>query len=314
MRKSCRYELHYQMITFGKVFCTKSKPNCNACPMKAECKHFASALSSAKQALPAPEKPSTSPMLALPQGTNSMATEAAAATEGLQSVVQSSNVAGSQGCCEPIIEEPMTPESDDVWDYDIEDYPLAVELEDDRLELYIDDKSNTAGASSLLQQGNDTVQMTAYNLSLPSPSSLFSTTASAITGSGLNNNTTLQDLGNSSSPSEPASTLTFTGMDSSKQDLSPKSTIMTIVDVQLGTSETSLQNLPTNSSSSSKVLVPNVTPPSSQELVLLPPEAASIPVPKLKNIGRLRTVHYVYKNHNPYLPTTPINYDALLGF
>ncbi|CAM6010506.1 unnamed protein product [Sphagnum balticum] len=194
------YELHYQMITFGKVFCTKSKPNCNACPMKAECKHFASALSSAKQALPAPEKPSTSPTLALPQGTNSMATEAAAAaaaaaTEGLQSVVQSSNVAGSQGCCEPIIEEPMTPESDDVWDYDIEDYPLAVELEDDRLELYIDDKSNTAGASSLLQQGNNT------------------------------------------------------------------------------------------------------------ELVLLPPEAASIPVPKLKNIGRLRTVHYVYElpDHHPLL-------------
>ncbi|XP_048549196.1 protein ROS1A-like [Triticum urartu] len=37
------YELHYQMITFGKIFCTKSKPNCNACPMRAECKHFASA-------------------------------------------------------------------------------------------------------------------------------------------------------------------------------------------------------------------------------------------------------------------------------
>ncbi|RWW09367.1 hypothetical protein GW17_00027153 [Ensete ventricosum] len=54
---SALYELHYQMITFGKyyldthndsmsfvqVFCTKSKPNCNACPMRGECKHFASA-------------------------------------------------------------------------------------------------------------------------------------------------------------------------------------------------------------------------------------------------------------------------------
>uniref|UniRef100_A0A0E0PN78 HhH-GPD domain-containing protein n=1 Tax=Oryza rufipogon TaxID=4529 RepID=A0A0E0PN78_ORYRU len=40
------YELHYQMITFGKVFCTKSKPNCNACPMRSECKHFASAFAS----------------------------------------------------------------------------------------------------------------------------------------------------------------------------------------------------------------------------------------------------------------------------
>ncbi|KAK9101329.1 hypothetical protein Scep_024759 [Stephania cephalantha] len=50
------YELHYQMITFGKVFCTKSKPNCNACPMRAECKHFASAFASARLALPAPEQ------------------------------------------------------------------------------------------------------------------------------------------------------------------------------------------------------------------------------------------------------------------
>ncbi|KAF2584350.1 hypothetical protein F2Q70_00033867 [Brassica cretica] len=37
------YELHYQMITFGKVFCTKREPNCKACPMRGECKHFASA-------------------------------------------------------------------------------------------------------------------------------------------------------------------------------------------------------------------------------------------------------------------------------
>ncbi|KAG6427490.1 hypothetical protein SASPL_111736 [Salvia splendens] len=49
------YELHYQMITFGKVFCTKSRPNCNACPMRGECRHFASAYASARLALPAPQ-------------------------------------------------------------------------------------------------------------------------------------------------------------------------------------------------------------------------------------------------------------------
>ncbi|KAG0486928.1 hypothetical protein HPP92_009023 [Vanilla planifolia] len=49
------YELHYQTITFGKVFCTKGKPNCNSCPMKAECRHFASAFASARAALPPPE-------------------------------------------------------------------------------------------------------------------------------------------------------------------------------------------------------------------------------------------------------------------
>ncbi|KAL8135862.1 DNA glycosylase/AP lyase ROS1-like [Apium graveolens] len=49
------YELHYQMITFGKVFCTKSKPNCNACPLRSECRHFASAFASARLALPGKE-------------------------------------------------------------------------------------------------------------------------------------------------------------------------------------------------------------------------------------------------------------------
>lgn len=52
------YELHYQLITFGKVFCTKSKPNCNACPMRAECRHFASAYASARLYLPGPEEKS----------------------------------------------------------------------------------------------------------------------------------------------------------------------------------------------------------------------------------------------------------------
>ncbi|GAQ90102.1 HhH-GPD base excision DNA repair family protein [Klebsormidium nitens] len=37
------YEMHCQLITFGKVFCTKRAPNCLACPMQGECKHFESA-------------------------------------------------------------------------------------------------------------------------------------------------------------------------------------------------------------------------------------------------------------------------------
>ncbi|KAL7610051.1 hypothetical protein Lser_V15G12458 [Lactuca serriola] len=53
------YELHYQLITFGKVFCTKLNPNCNACPMRAECRHYASAFASARLALPGPKGSST---------------------------------------------------------------------------------------------------------------------------------------------------------------------------------------------------------------------------------------------------------------
>ncbi|XP_060185106.1 protein ROS1A-like [Lycium barbarum] len=53
------YEFHHQLITFGKVFCTKSSPNCNACPMKAECRHFASAFTSARVPLTGPREKSS---------------------------------------------------------------------------------------------------------------------------------------------------------------------------------------------------------------------------------------------------------------
>lgn len=33
------YELHYQMITLGKVFCSKNNPNCDACPMRGDCEY-----------------------------------------------------------------------------------------------------------------------------------------------------------------------------------------------------------------------------------------------------------------------------------
>jgi hypothetical protein len=58
-----------------------------------------------------------------------MATEAivvVATLENLQLLVQSSNVVHSQGCYEPIVKEPMTPEFDDVLDYNVENYPLVV--------------------------------------------------------------------------------------------------------------------------------------------------------------------------------------------
>ncbi|KAL1536531.1 DEMETER-like DNA glycosylase [Salvia divinorum] len=42
LKWSILYELHCQLITFGKVFCTEKNPNCYECPMRAECTHFAS--------------------------------------------------------------------------------------------------------------------------------------------------------------------------------------------------------------------------------------------------------------------------------
>ena len=33
------YELHYHMITLGKVFCAKRDPNCASCPMNSDCEY-----------------------------------------------------------------------------------------------------------------------------------------------------------------------------------------------------------------------------------------------------------------------------------
>ncbi|XVF76277.1 hypothetical protein PTKIN_Ptkin13bG0253300 [Pterospermum kingtungense] len=129
------YELHYQMITFGKVFCTKSKPNCNACPMRGECRHFASAFASARLALPGPEEKSIvtatdfktsdehhavifdQPILPLPQPTEQ--SESNWQSEANLQLQAKSGVNN----CDPIIEEPASPEpvSTEVAENDIED-------------------------------------------------------------------------------------------------------------------------------------------------------------------------------------------------
>ncbi|KAJ9175390.1 hypothetical protein P3X46_013952 [Hevea brasiliensis] len=117
------YELHYQLITFGKVFCTKNKPNCNACPMRAECRHFASAFASARLVLPGPEEKSIltstvplrmekgpgiviDPITLPPPGENPF-------KRGVSDIIS----------CLPIIEEPATPEQEhtEVTEIDMED-------------------------------------------------------------------------------------------------------------------------------------------------------------------------------------------------
>ncbi|CAL1398370.1 unnamed protein product [Linum trigynum] len=129
------YELHYQLITFGKVFCTKSKPNCNACPMRGECRHFASAFASSKL-LPGPEEkrivtaqPQDRPTFTGPVMQNVQRPILPPPTiceETQQSVSHStSTVPEQESCqpgmlhlptvkaranCEPIIEEPLSPE------------------------------------------------------------------------------------------------------------------------------------------------------------------------------------------------------------
>ncbi|ONK70704.1 uncharacterized protein A4U43_C04F660 [Asparagus officinalis] len=117
------YELHYQLITFGKVFCTKSKPNCNACPMRGECKHFASAFASARLALPGPEEKrlvsSTIPV-------SSTTTDGSVPIPMPLPQLDGSTHLREQTApkiCEPIVEEPGTPEPEHIetTEIDIED-------------------------------------------------------------------------------------------------------------------------------------------------------------------------------------------------
>ncbi|KAF7823277.1 transcriptional activator DEMETER-like [Senna tora] len=99
------YELHYQLITFGKVFCTKLQPNCNMCPMRGECLHF--------EILPGPTD-------STPSDDSTVRSEVAAIT-----ISEWDNKSTSETKnCEPIIEMPASPISEcaKVEETDIEDF------------------------------------------------------------------------------------------------------------------------------------------------------------------------------------------------
>lgn len=173
------YELHYQMITFGKVFCTKSKPNCNSCPMRGECRHFASAFASARLALPGleergivsvtenrePEQDvsiNPFPPLLLPQGN--------------QESVAKSGICNS----EPIVEVPATPEPEctQIAENDIEDAVIYEENPDEiptiklNIEAFTQNLQNYVQQSMELQAGDLSKALVALNpeaASIPVP-------------------------------------------------------------------------------------------------------------------------------------------------
>ncbi|CAI9109154.1 OLC1v1008919C1 [Oldenlandia corymbosa var. corymbosa] len=53
------YVLHYQLITFGKVFCSKRNPKCGECPMRSSCRYYACKFARKNMCLPAPHPKST---------------------------------------------------------------------------------------------------------------------------------------------------------------------------------------------------------------------------------------------------------------
>ncbi|CAK7356248.1 unnamed protein product [Dovyalis caffra] len=126
------YELHYHMITFGKVFCTKRNPKCHACPMKAECKHYASAQASAANlSLPGPSGKSEDKSIVTckPSGNSSSLGNNRVITNPMSVTLLDGNKSTESGpnvhTCEPIVEEPKSPQQEDLedfsWDECIED-------------------------------------------------------------------------------------------------------------------------------------------------------------------------------------------------
>lgn len=178
------------MITFGKVFCTKGKPNCNACPMRGECRHFASAFASARLALPGPEEKSivsatengTSDrnpaviidQLALPLPQSNELLDRNYQSEANQQLQAASTV----NKCDPIIEEPASPEPEctQVAENDIEDMfsedPDEIPTIKLNMEEFTQTLQNYMQNNMELQEGDMSkalVALTAEAASIPTP-------------------------------------------------------------------------------------------------------------------------------------------------
>ncbi|VAH21572.1 unnamed protein product [Triticum turgidum subsp. durum] len=152
------YELHYHMITFGKVFCTKTKPNCNACPMRGECRHFASAFASARLALPAPqEKSLVKPRNQFSFQSGSMPSPNSTVLPQLEESTQGKFFHTNNS--EPIIEEPASPSREELpetLETDIEDYdPDEIPLIKLNMEAFAHNLENCIKESNMDLQSDD---------------------------------------------------------------------------------------------------------------------------------------------------------------
>ncbi|KAK2643545.1 hypothetical protein Ddye_025308 [Dipteronia dyeriana] len=170
------YELHYQLITFGKVFCTKRSPNCGVCPLRGECKHFASAFASARLALPGPSEKG---IVKIPNWVNKRNPPVPVDVNPkpvtlLEADLLSENLNNN---CEPIIEEPASPEpqcTEMSPEPDLEDFSTGETEEIPTIRLqdkeFIENIQNFMETNKIvLQNSRDLVVLTAEAASMPAP-------------------------------------------------------------------------------------------------------------------------------------------------
>ncbi|XP_074276796.1 DNA glycosylase/AP lyase ROS1 [Silene latifolia] len=218
------YELHYHMITFGKVFCTKRQPNCNACPLRAECRHFASAFASARFSLPGPEERSIVPS----SGTTTPNVNPRASINLLLSTDSWANHDSHSNC-----------KSYDAPTNQVPSLPLLLPFPQD---VHLERKSINSKCEPIVEVPASPEQEPQHEQALCDIEDAFYEDPNEIPTINLNMKEFTQTLQN-------------------------------FMEANRDLQEAEVSNA----------------------LVALAPEAASIPTPKLKNINRLRTEHYVYE-------------------
>ncbi|XP_076904571.1 DNA glycosylase/AP lyase ROS1-like isoform X2 [Bidens hawaiensis] len=180
------YELHYQMITFGKVFCTKNKPNCNSCPMRGECRHFASAFASSRLALPASEEKRIVTTVAghnshgQSEGSNLVNNRGSLTLPPINHYPHpeienrdQDPVIEEPATPEPIIEVPTTPEPAKLQeDFDIEDFCEEIPMIKLNMEAFTENLQNYMENNMEVAEGDKSralVALTSEAASIPTP-------------------------------------------------------------------------------------------------------------------------------------------------
>ncbi|KAF2300737.1 hypothetical protein GH714_015436 [Hevea brasiliensis] len=130
-----RAEWWKNVLHFMEVFCTKKNPNCGACPMRAECRHHASAVASANIALPPAKKGEERSIVPkIPVGNSALAGNGDVVVNPIsKSFLESDKKLESElrtQNCEPFIEEPESPKIEQ----DIEELGTSKYIIDDEEE------------------------------------------------------------------------------------------------------------------------------------------------------------------------------------
>eukprot|EP00250_Pteridium_aquilinum_P035547 c9631_g1_i1 orf=569-6229(-) len=298
------YELHYQLITFGKVFCTKSKPNCNACPLRTECKHFASAYASAKPLLTGPEQDESNRICSGAASKSLPVLGMDAVKTALLEYPQDKPIQLSLSREAPIVSEI---DNDTGFSFGYQPPPFGASYGD----FYVEEPASPErvfeeeimdiedmGKQYIYNNYNDySLDLLGDNLSLDHPDQSQVSVGLFEDAKSVNiQSTYIASAQLSAFPSLPSKDLCCSPHQSSNSDPFTKTPCC---------KSQSIISCDTASERCTDLVVEVA-----QNAIVAVPEAAQIPAPKLKSIGRLRTIHYVYEIPDGHSLLKTVEVDA----